>query len=72
VSGWPAVAQFLSEFVFHRSLLASPFVTTDARRASFFFVPFYSRLAHSNRSVKARARPARPLPRTRLPAGGLG
>ncbi len=46
-------SQFLSEFVFHRSLLASPFVTADARRASFFFVPFYSRLAHSNRSVKA-------------------
>jgi hypothetical protein len=50
---WHPHSQFISEFVFHRSLLASPFVTADARKASFFFVPFYSRLALSNRSVKA-------------------
>ena len=42
--------QFLSEFAFHRSLLASSFVTPDPKHASFFFVPFYSRVALANRT----------------------
>ena len=51
----PAVARFfdlwhplnaqLAEFAFHRSLAAGPFATEDADAASFYFVPFYARMA---------------------------
>ena len=47
------IVQFLSEYAFHRSLLASSLVTADPTRASLYFVPFYSRMAFSNRSIKA-------------------
>ncbi|KAL1522962.1 hypothetical protein AB1Y20_017926 [Prymnesium parvum] len=46
--------QFLSEFAFHRSLLASALTTEDPERASFFFVPFYSRLAIANRTIQLK------------------
>ena len=56
---WHPHNQFLSEFAFHRSLLASPFVTRNAEDASFFFVPFYSRILRSaNRSTQRRAQRA--------------
>ena len=42
---WHPRSQFLSEFAFHRALLASPFATASPESADFFFVPFYSRLA---------------------------
>ena len=46
-------AQFLSEYAFHRSLVASSLVTADPAKASLYFVPFYSRMAFSNRSIRA-------------------
>ena len=48
---WHQHNQFLSEWAFHRSLLASALVTTDPRSADFFFVPFYSRLAYETRKA---------------------
>jgi len=50
---WHQHNQFLSEYAFHRSLLASSLVTNDKSQASLFFVPFYSRMAFSNRSIKS-------------------
>lgn len=46
---WHEHNQFLSEWAFHRSLLASALVTRDPAQASFFFVPFYSRMALAGR-----------------------
>ena len=42
---WHQHNQFLSEWALHRSLLASPLRTRDPERATFFFVPFYGRIA---------------------------
>ena len=50
---WHPHSQYLSEFAFHRSLVASSFVTEDPAAASFFFVPFYSRLAFELRRTNA-------------------
>ena len=52
---WHPRSQFLSEFAFHRALLASPFATASPESADFFFVPFYSRLALGQKNQSARA-----------------
>ena len=46
---WDPHNQFLSEWAFHRSLLSSSLVTSDPKLASFFFVPFYARIAYSSK-----------------------
>ena len=53
---WHHHNQFLSEWAFHRSLLASMLVTQDPDAADFFYVPFYSRLAYETRKADSHAR----------------
>ena len=48
--------QFISDVALHRALLASPFRTLEPRRAHFFFVPFYSRLAYPDRKASGAQR----------------
>jgi hypothetical protein len=48
---WHQHNQFLSEYAFHRSLLSSALVTNDPKRADFFFVPFYARLAYADKQL---------------------
>jgi hypothetical protein len=50
--------QFISEYALHRSLLLHRDRTRDPRRASFFFVPFYSRLAYADGSATDAVRRA--------------
>ena len=56
---WHPNNQYLSDFAFHRSLLASNLVTTDPSAAAFYFVPFYSRVSLHNRTRHAARRPRR-------------
>ena len=51
---WHEHNQFLSEYAFHRSLLASPLLTSDPEAASFFFVPVYARIALANRRLQRK------------------
>ena len=51
---WHHHNQFLSEWAFHRSLLASALVVDAPVHADFFFVPFYARLAYSHRAMQAK------------------
>ena len=51
---WHQHNQFLSEWAFHRSLLSSALITRDPSKATFFFVPFYSRMAWENRPMQAK------------------
>ena len=50
---WHPLNAYLSEFAFHRSLAAGSFVTDAPDDASFFFVPFYSRMALELRRTNA-------------------
>ncbi len=50
---WHPNNQYLSDFAFHRSLLASDLVTTDPSAAAFYFVPFYSRVSLHNHTRHA-------------------